>query len=171
MGQENKIQNNIILGIDPGYDRVGICVLDVENGKDRLIFSTCVQTDKKSDSNKRIAQIAFEVESVIQKYKPVCMGIESLFLFKNQKTVIQVAEARGVIKYVAEKCGLKIIEPTPMQIKSSIAGDGHADKSQVEYMVRNILNLGYEGKIIDDEIDAMAIALTTRLFYKSLKLQ
>lgn len=170
---KNKSQDSkLILGIDPGYDRVGIAVLDIEKGKDKLIFSTCIETErklegKKLEDSKRVAHIAHELESVIEKYKPTCVGVESLFLFKNQKTVIQVAEARGVIKYICEKNNLKIIELTPMQVKSSIAGDGHADKKQVEYMVRNILKLGEEGKIIDDEIDAIAIALTARLYVKS----
>lgn len=165
MNQEKN--QNYILGIDPGFDRVGVCILENENGKENLIFSTCIFTDKKLPDFKRVAQIAFELESVIEKYKPVVMGIESLFLFKNQKTVIGVAEARGVIKYIAEKNNLEIIELTPMQIKNSLTGHGHADKTQVEYMVRNILKLGSEGKIIDDEIDAIAIALTTALFYKN----
>ncbi|MDQ5957122.1 MAG: crossover junction endodeoxyribonuclease RuvC [Patescibacteria group bacterium] len=167
---QNIPHQNLILGIDPGYDRVGVSIIAFTEGRDELVFSTCIETDKKTDNNKRIANIAFEIDSIIKKYNPICMGIESLFLFKNHKTVIQVSEARGVIKYIAEQNNIKIIELTPMQVKSSVAGDGHASKTQVEYMVRNILRLGYEGKIIDDEVDAMAIALTTRLHNKAQNL-
>ena len=213
----SKSTSQLILGIDPGYDRVGICVLRTENGKDELIYSECVLTDKKLQDYERVKVVCDAIEKIIEKYSQnktpltplyqrgeekesknqkqkiglsltlskrevvktktidknenkceiVCAGVETLFVFKNQKTVMGVSEARGAIKYILHKHKIKIIELTPMQVKSSVCGDGHADKSQVDYMVRNILKIDTNKKIIDDEIDAMAIALTARLFYKN----
>ncbi len=153
-------KKRIYIGIDPGYDRVGVAVLERFNNLDNLLYSTCILTDKKDDKNKRMLKVAENINIILDIYKPEVLAIESLFLFKNHKTVIGVAEAIGVIKYLAGVRGIKIIELTPMQVKSSLSGDGHADKSQVEYMVRQILKLSNEKKIIDDELDAMAIALT-----------
>ena len=143
-----------------------VCI-EAENGKDKLIYSECITTDKKLKDYERVKTVCDALEKVIQKYKPVCVGIETLFVFKNQKTVMAVSEARGAIKYILNKNNINMIELTPMQVKSSICGDGHADKNQVNYMVRNILKIDTSKNIIDDEIDAMAIALTTRLFYKN----
>ena len=162
-----QVENNYILGIDPGYDRVGIAVTGYENGKDILIYSECIITDKKLKDYERVKVVCDAIEKVIEKYNLVCAGVESLFMFKNQKTVMGVSEARGAIKYILHKNKIEIVELTPMQIKSSVAGHGHAEKQEVEYMIRNILSLEKDKKIIDDEIDAMAIALTTRLFFKN----
>ena len=164
--------SNLIMGIDPGYDRVGICILENEKGKDTLLYSNCIITDKKLADYERVKIVCDEIEKVIQKYniedsKISCVGIETLFVFKNQKTVMGVSEARGAIKYILNKNNIKIIELTPMQVKSSVCGSGHSHKDQVDYMVRNILKIDASKKIIDDEIDAMAIALTASLFYKN----
>jgi crossover junction endodeoxyribonuclease RuvC len=148
------------LGIDPGYDRVGVSILKKLGYNDTLLFSTCIITDKKADKIQRYLHISRDLNHIIDKYNPEVLGIESLFLFKNHKTVIAVAEAIGMIKYICAVRNIKIVELTPMQVKSSLTGNGHADKSQVEYMVRQILKLDKNIKIIDDELDAMAIGLT-----------
>ncbi len=157
--KSQELNSNLVLGIDPGYDRVGIAIIDKTNNIDKLVFSTCILTDKKSKDYERINQIVNELESVIKKYKTHVLNIETLFMFKNQKTVMSVSEARGAIKYICHKNDLIINEFTPMQVKSSLTGNGHAEKSQVEYMVRNILKLEKDKKYLDDEIDAMAVAL------------
>jgi crossover junction endodeoxyribonuclease RuvC len=165
----------IMLGIDPGYDRVGVSVINKINNKENLIFSTCVITNKKESHAKRIRFIADNLLEIINKYKPSHACIETLFLFKNQKTVMAVAEARGVINYICEINNIKVLELTPMQIKANIAGHGHADKEQVKYMVQNILNakswesekLESFDKKIDDEIDAIAIGISGLAYLKS----
>jgi len=162
------MREKIILGIDPGYDRVGIAIISSHLNKQNLIYSTCIETNKKDIFSKRLLQIGNELEEVILKYKPEILGIESLFLFKNQKTVMAVSEARGVIIYTAEKLNLKIYEYTPLQIKSSLTSNGHADKKQVEFMVKNILKMSdieIKNKL-DDEIDAIACAITCAAFVK-----
>jgi crossover junction endodeoxyribonuclease RuvC len=158
----------ILMGIDPGYDRIGVAVIEKENGKEKLIFSTCITTNKKSSSELRLETIANELELIAKKFKPEVCGIESLFLFKNQKTIIGVAEARGVIKLILSQSKISIQEITPIQVKNALTGNGRAEKSQVEYMVRNILNIGKDVKMLDDEIDAIAIALATASFFKKV---
>ena len=163
----NITEPQIVLGIDPGYDRVGVCIISSDRGVDTLMYSTCIMTDKKMEDYQRVEVVCDELQKIAEEYKPVCAGIETLFVFKNQKTVMGVSEARGAIKYILNKNKIKIIELTPMQVKSSVCGDGHSHKDQINYMVRNILKIDMNKKIIDDEIDAMAIALTARLFYKN----
>ena len=110
-----------ILAIDPGFERIGIAVLEKENhGKHTLVHSTCFKTSAKLPFHERLNLIGKEIESVIRKYKPQVLAIEKLYFTTNQKTVMGVSEARGVIIYVASSNSLKIFEYTPPQIK--IAG-------------------------------------------------
>ncbi len=162
------LKEKIIIGIDPGYDRVGISIVKKEGVLENVIFSTCIETDKKDLHSRRIKKIADELEKIIKKYKVKTACIESLFIFKNQKTVMRVAEARGVINYICEKNGLYILELTPMQIKNSITGDGHADKKQVKYMLEKILKVTFENKKLDDEVDAIACGLAGLAFLKNI---
>jgi crossover junction endodeoxyribonuclease RuvC len=161
-------KEKIILGIDPGYDRMGVAVISSSLGKQSLIHSLCIETNKKDDFSKRILQIGNDLENIIKKYEPKHLSIESLFVTNNQKTAMRVAEARGVIIYIAEKMKLEIHEYTPMQIKSAVAGSGRADKKQVQFMVKNILKMKeMELKnMLDDEVDAIACAITCAAFIK-----
>jgi crossover junction endodeoxyribonuclease RuvC len=170
-----------ILGIDPGYERLGIAVLEKNTddkrpfgkaqGKEQVIFSECFKTSAKLGFPERLLLIGEEVRNIIKKYKPEVLSIETLFLTNNQKTVMHVAEVRGVILYEAMKAGLKIFEASPPQIKMATTGSGHADKAQIIKMVRMLVDVdpvrGREGSQrpsasngTDDELDAIAIALT-----------
>jgi crossover junction endodeoxyribonuclease RuvC len=122
-----------ILGIDPGYERLGVAVLEKNKGdkKEKVIFSECFKTSSKLDFSERLLLIGDEVNKIIKKYKPEILSIETLFLTTNQKTVMHVAEARGVILYEAIKNDLKIFEASPLQIKMATTGYGKADKNQV----------------------------------------
>lgn len=165
---KNNIISKTILGIDPGYDRVGVSIVNKEGIKESVIFSVCIETNKKETHSKRIKQIADDLEKIIKKYKVKTACIETLFIFKNQKTVMRVAEARGVINYICEKNGVSILELTPMQIKNSIAGDGHADKKQVKYMLEKILKADFTSNKLDDEVDAIACGLAGLAFLKNI---
>jgi crossover junction endodeoxyribonuclease RuvC len=158
----------IMLGIDPGYDRVGVALIEKNNLEETIIFSGCIETNKKETHSKRIKHIADELEKIIIKYEIKNVCVESIFVFKNQKTVMMVAEARGVINYICEKNNLSILEMTPMQIKNSITGYGHADKKQVKYMLEKILKMTFENKKLDDEIDAIACSLAGLAFSKNI---
>ena len=99
-----------ILGIDPGLAIVGYCIVDYENDESILISSGSIQTDKDKTDSARLLEIETDMQTVINTYKPEVASIEKLFYFKNQKTVISVAEARGVILSVLEKNKLPISE-------------------------------------------------------------
>lgn len=150
-----------ILGIDPGYERLGIAVIekDPKTRKDVVLFSECFKTSAKLDFGDRLLLIGEEIQKIIKKYRPELLSIETLFLTNNQKTVMKVAEARGVIIYEAKKAGLEIFEASPPQIKMSITGYGKADKKQIIKMVGMLVTID-PTKSSDDELDAIAIALT-----------
>ena len=150
-----------ILGIDPGFERLGVAILEKNQGdkKEKIIFSECFKTSAKLEFHERLCLIGEEVKSVIKKYKPEVLSIETLFLTTNQKTVMHVAEARGVVIYEAASLGLKIFEASPPQIKIATTGYGKANKEQVMKMVRILVEID-KNKKSDDELDAIAIALT-----------
>ena len=151
----------IILGIDPGYERLGIAVLEKKsrNNKEYLIFSECFKTSAKLAFEDRLLQIGEEVKKIIKRYKTEVLAIETLFLNTNQKTVMQVAEVRGVIIYEAKCASLKVFEASPPQIKVATTGYGKANKEQMMKMVKMLIKVDPKTKS-DDELDAMAIALT-----------
>ena len=159
-----------ILGIDPGYERLGIAVLKRNHetrpqGKEKVIFSECFKTSAKLEFADRLLLIGEEIKKVIKKYKPEVLAVETLFLNTNHKTVMRVAEARGVVIYEASKAGLKIFEASPLQIKIAVTGYGRAGKEQVVKMVRILVDID-KLKTSDDELDAIAIALTAFACFK-----
>lgn len=150
----------IILGIDPGYERIGIALIEKNKGeKERLIFSECFKTSKELKFEDRLLLIGQKINEIIKEYDPKILAIETLFLNTNQKTVMHVSEARGVIIYEAIKNKLNLFEATPPQIKIATTGYGRADKKDVLKMVRLLIQID-ESKKSDDELDAIAIALT-----------
>lgn len=156
----SKKINMRILSIDPGFERIGIAILEKERGqKDKLVYSTCFKTSAKIPFHERLTLIGSEVEAMVKKYKPVALAIEKLFFTTNQKTVMGVSEARGVIIYCASKNGLAIYEYTPPQIKVAVTGYGKADKNMVIGMVRKLIEVKKTTNS-DDELDAIAIGLT-----------
>lgn len=149
-----------ILAIDPGFERVGIAILEKEiGGKEKLIYSTCFKTSAKIPFHERLTLIGTEVERMVKIYKPRALAIEKLYFTTNQKTVMGVSEARGVIIYCASRNGLKIFEYTPPQIKVAVTGYGKADKNMVISMVKKLIVVDKKTNS-DDELDAIAIGLT-----------
>lgn len=147
-----------IIAIDPGYERLGIAVLE-RNKKEELVFSTCFKTSKTLPFVERLELVGREVARVITEFEPKELAIENLFIDNNQKTAMRVAEVRGAILYQARLSGLAIAEYTPLQIKVATTGYGKATKEQVMSMVRRLIS-GAEKKFQDDEMDAIAIGLT-----------
>jgi len=150
-----------ILGIDPGYERLGIAVLEKNKGdkKERVIFSDCFKTSAKIPFEERLLLLGKEIERLFALYQPDGLAIETLFFTNNQKTAMKVAEVRGMILYQAKSNGLIIQEFTPLQIKVAVAGHGQGDKRQVANMVTKLVIIEKEIQH-DDEYDAIAIALT-----------
>lgn len=147
-----------ILGIDPGLAIVGYCIVDYENDESILISSGSIQTDKDKTDSARLLEIETDMQTVINTYKPEVASIEKLFYFKNQKTVIPVAEARGVILSVLEKNKLPISEFTPIEVKQIITGYGRATKEEVAKVVAMSIKYNKLPKL-DDTLDSIAIAL------------
>lgn len=149
-----------ILGVDPGYERLGIAILEKEKGgKERVLFSECFKTPAKMDFSERLSMLGGEVKKIIRNYRPEALAIETLFLTTNQKTVMRVAEARGVVIYEAASAGLRIFEASPPQIKIATTGYGASDKKQIIKMVKMLVEID-DAKKSDDELDAIAIAIT-----------
>lgn len=151
----------IILGIDCGIAITGWGV--VEKGrvgnKTTFIEYGAILTSKDLSIPERLLILDKELTKIIKKYSPDESAVEELFYFKNQKTVIQVAEARGVILSCLERQKIHIAEYTPLQVKQGVTSSGRADKAQVQKMVKLLLNLKEIPKP-DDAADALAIALT-----------
>ena len=148
-----------ILGIDPGVAIVGYSVIDFEKGSYFVQDYGCIYTSKDDDMPLRLEKIYNSLENIIKLWKPEDMAIENLFFFKNQKTIIEVGQARGVITLSGQKNGLNLFSYTPLQVKMGIAGYGKADKKQIQEMVKLILKLENIPKP-DDASDALAIAIT-----------
>ena len=147
-----------ILGIDPGLAIVGYSILDINNGEYTLETSGSIQTDKTKTDAQRLLEIETDMQTLINKYKPDTASIEKLFYFKNQKTVIPVAEARGVILSVLEKNSIPIYEYTPIEIKQTLTGYGRASKDEVANYVKITLS-GQNVPKLDDTVDSIAIAI------------
>ncbi len=147
-----------ILAIDPGYDRLGIAVLEGNASKPVLVWSDCI-TPKKGVREVRLACVLEAVTSVIKKYSPDILAIETLFFNKNIKTAVGVAEARGAILAAAGIASLSVVEYSPQQVKNAVTGHGGADKGAVARMVPKLLELS-DKKRLDDELDAIAIGIT-----------
>lgn len=149
-----------ILAIDPGFERLGIAVIEKQKrGKENLLYSSCFKTSSKLKLNERLLLIGSFLEKTIKDYKPEILSIEKLYLTNNQKTAMGVAEARGVVIYLASLYKLSIFEYTPPQIKVAVTGYGKADKNMVMGMIPRLIKI--DKKISsDDELDAVAIGLT-----------
>ena len=149
----------IILGIDPGFERMGCAILEKGSAGEKLIYSACLISSRDDAHEKRLLVLANGLKKIIKDFKPDTMAIEKLFFTANQKTAMKVAEARGVALLLAAENNLKVVEFTPLEVKMAMTGYGRADKEQVRKMVQVMLKID-AGKKLDDEIDAIAIALT-----------
>ncbi|MFA6269648.1 MAG: crossover junction endodeoxyribonuclease RuvC [Candidatus Paceibacterota bacterium] len=157
------IHNSKILGIDPGYGRVGVAIVEKSTRSENLLHSECFETDSKLPHFQRLLLIGEKIKNIIKKYKPDQIAVETLLWSKNKKTALQVAEARGVILLESARAKIILKEFNPNQIKVAVTGYGKSDKKQVISMVEKLLKLGQSTsgkKRQDDEYDAIAIALT-----------
>ena len=148
----------IILGIDPGYAIVGYGVLDYRNNRFSVVDYGAITTDAGTPFNRRLEIIYDDLCALMERHKPDAMAIEKLFYNTNAKTVIDVAQARGVTMLAAQQHGLEIFEYTPLQVKQSVVGYGKAEKRQVMDMTRRLLKLKSVPRP-DDAADALALAI------------
>lgn len=147
-----------ILGIDPGYAIVGFGVVEYDGMRFTPIEYGAVLTEAGTPFPDRLRAIHEDIEFIFNKFKPECLAIERLYFTSNQKTAIDVAQARGVTVLSAAKRNIPVFEYTPLQVKQSVVGYGKAEKRQVMEMTQTLLNLAQIPKP-DDAADALAIAI------------
>jgi crossover junction endodeoxyribonuclease RuvC len=148
----------LVLGIDPGTATTGFGLVGLQRGRKKLLHYGVIKTSASMAMPQRLVKINQEYCGIIDLYKPDVIAIEQIFHHKNAKTVISVAQSRGVLLMTAAERDIPIAEYTPLQVKQAVTGFGKADKKQVQYMVQNILGLDTLPKP-DDAADALAIAI------------
>ena len=148
----------IVLGLDPGYAIVGYGAIDTDKGRHKMLCYGAITTPAGMEMSRRLLEISRDMRTLLDTVKPDAVAVEELFFNNNITTAIDVSMARGVILLAAQKCGVDIYEYTPLEVKSSVVGYGRAEKQQVQYMVRLMLNLNETPKP-DDTADALALAL------------
>lgn len=147
-----------VLAFDPGYERLGVAV--VERGrKDELLFSDCLRTSSKLPLPERLKELGEGAEKLIAEWKPDAVALEQVFFEKNAKTAMQVSEVRGMLSYIAARNHVLVLQYAPAAVKVAITGYGKSDKSAIALMVAKLVRLP-ERKRLDDELDAIAVGLT-----------
>jgi crossover junction endodeoxyribonuclease RuvC len=146
-----------VLGIDPGYDRLGLAVLEGDPSRPSVVWSDCV-TPPKGDASFRLAEVYAAVSSAILQYHPEKISIETLFFSTNKKTALSVAEARGAILAAAGAHTTRVSQYSPAQVKLAVTGHGSADKSAIARMIPHLVSLPERSRL-DDELDAIAVAI------------
>jgi len=157
----------IILGVDPGSVVVGYAIIKKERGKNpclTVVDFGCIITDKFATTGERLKKIHKEIEKLIAKYNPEVVSVETLFFFKNLKTVMPVSQTRGVILLAAAQKNIPVFEFTPLQMKMAIAGYGRAEKKQVIEMIKKTVDLECfdlkkNNRKKDDAFDALGMAI------------
>lgn len=153
-----------VISVDPGYDRLGVAVLDYINGKEELVHSCCIQTDRSQELLLRLQDMGEQFAALLKTYSPDTLGIETLFFNTNQKTAIGVAQARGIIIYLAQTAQCRVYEFGPQEVKVAVTGYGKSDKNAVIDMVLRLIPDAPQ-KALDDEYDAIAVGITCLAHY------
>ena len=148
-----------VIALDPGYDRLGVAIMDNTSGTEVLLHSCCIESSRQDSLPDRLLTIGTEFARLLEEFKPDTMGIETLFFNKNIKTAIGVAQARGVLLYLAKQAGCAIYEFGPQEIKSAVTGYGKSDKQGVIDMIMRLVK-NAPTKALDDEYDAIAVGVT-----------
>jgi crossover junction endodeoxyribonuclease RuvC len=159
----------LVLGIDPGTATTGYGLIKNEGGKEILLRYGVIKTSPSLDMPRRLVKINREYTDLLEEFHPDAVAIEEIFYHKNAKTVISVAQSRGVLLMTAAARNIEVAEYTPLQVKQAVTGYGNADKRQVQIMVQKILALD-EKPQPDDAADALAIAICHLHSYRLGKL-
>ncbi|MEK7562404.1 MAG: crossover junction endodeoxyribonuclease RuvC [Patescibacteria group bacterium] len=159
----------IILGVDPGSVVVGYSI--IKKNKDKsldVINFGCIITDKFATTGERLKKIHKEIAKLIENHKPELVAVETLFFFKNLKTIMPVSQTKGVILLAAAEKKLPVFEFTPLQMKMAIAGYGRAEKKQVQEMIKKTVDISCfdlkkNNRKKDDAFDALGLAICASL--------
>ncbi|MEK7579164.1 MAG: crossover junction endodeoxyribonuclease RuvC [Patescibacteria group bacterium] len=147
-----------VLGIDPGYERLGIAILEGDANKQHVLHSECF-TPLAKEFIPRLGECVAQVGKIIKEFEPTSAAFENLFVTANQKTAMRVSEVRGALLSLAHERGLSVAEYTPSAVKAAVTGYGKSDKRAVTEMLHRLLSFSVK-KTHDDEYDAIAVALT-----------
>ncbi len=153
------MEGKIIMGLDPGYGRMGFGVIYVEGAKMQLVDYGVATTIAGDAFENRLLHLGNDLHALFEHHKPDVVAVEKLFFGKNSTTALNVAHARGVALLMAAQSGCPLIEYTPAQIKKAVTGDGAAGKRAMQNMVKLLLDLPKIPKP-DDAADALAVAIT-----------
>ena len=148
----------IIFGVDPGTILTGFGIIRSENKNLSLLKSGVIKTNPKQDLSSKLKQIYDELNKEVNIHKPDVFCIETAFYGKNVQSAMKIGYVRGVAMLVASMNNIICVEYSPREIKKAVVGKGAASKQQVQYMIRNLLNLKKD-KIKFDESDALAVSV------------
>ena len=148
-----------VIAVDPGYDRIGVAILELQNGQELLLHSECIETDKNQPLHERLVFLGNSFVALLKNYQPDTLGIETIFFNKNIKTAIGVAQARGILLFLAQTEGCQVFEFGPQEIKIAVTGYGKSDKSAVIDMTKRLVD-NCPPNALDDEYDAIAVGIT-----------
>jgi len=148
-----------ILGLDPGLRHTGWGLIDKQGSRLSFVAAGVINPDDKLPLANRLMEIHTTLKQVIQDWQPDTAAVEETFVNKNPSSTLKLGQARGIVLMTPALMGLSVGEYTPNQIKKTITGVGHAEKTQVDMMVRTLLKTVPEG-MPPDAADALAIALT-----------
>ncbi|AEB11834.1 crossover junction endodeoxyribonuclease RuvC [Marinithermus hydrothermalis] len=149
----------IVLGVDPGITNMGLGVVEGDGPKARFLHGELVRTRHGEPAPKRVGRIYRAVRGVLEAYRPEAVAVEGQYFYRQNELAYRVGWAMGAVLVAADEAGLPVFAYGPMQVKQALVGTGRADKAQVAYMVRAILNLR-EAPKVSHVADALAIALT-----------
>lgn len=147
------------LGIDPGYDRLGIALLSGDRQRQTIIFSECFETNPKDTFEVRLHTAISHVRDILKEHTPDNVALETLFFSNNQRTAMHVAETRGALLFAITDAHIPAYQYAPQVIKVAVAGSGRGSKDDIAHMLHKLLSIP-EKKMRDDEYDAIAVALT-----------
>ena len=151
--------NSRILAFDPGFERLGVAVVEKNKGKEIVVHSECIRSSPSLSFHDRLHIVVTAAEKMIEEYAPSAVALEDIYFSKNQKTAMKIAEVRGALIYIAKKHELPIYEYAPQQVKIAVTGYGKSDKNAIMRMIPKLVLLDSK-KRLDDELDAIAIGLT-----------
>lgn len=156
-----------VMGIDPGFDRTGIGVIEQAGMRSTWIHHACIQTSAQMTFTTRLQMMRDGVCDALRQFQPSVVCVEQLFFQTNVKTAINVGMARGVILLAIADANIPLCELTPNQVKQGLTGWGKADKKQMQEMVKTLLRLKQIPKP-DDAADALGLAIVGAVAYPAL---
>ncbi len=145
-----------IIGIDPGSRITGYGIINSDGVNSRLVVGGVIKT-REPHLPQRLGEIFTGLKSIVEAYQPQEMAVEEVFMAKNPSSALKLGQARGAAVCAGVEYGMAIYEYSTRSVKQAVVGKGGADKDQVQYMVKLLLNMGYDPSA--DEADALAVAL------------